>query len=152
MTTSLTAEFRVEFDQANRISLMRVGERLADESLADLYEANRKHSNATAARVSIVDLTSVSELAVSSGAIQRLADQKPAKADAACLCFIVAPEGHSYGMCRMFQIYGEHRWPLLQVVHTLGEAFAAIGIQFPAFAPSISRHHSEPNNPDPAAA
>jgi hypothetical protein len=129
MTTSLTAEFRVNFDQVNKISLLRVVGRLADKSLADLYEASRKYSNTTTARVSIVDLTSVSELAVSSGAIQRLAGQKPAKADAACVCFIVAPEGYPYGMCRMFQLCGEQGRPLLQVVHTLDEAFAAIGIQ-----------------------
>ena len=52
--TRMTTGFRVEFDEANRISLMRVEGRLTDESLPYLHEASRKYSSATDARVSIV--------------------------------------------------------------------------------------------------
>jgi hypothetical protein len=133
----LTTGLRVEFDQVNKISLMRVEGRLTDESLADLFEASRKHSTATDARVSIVDLLSVTEFALSPRFIKHLAGQKPAMADAHRLCFIVAPEGYAFGLCRMFQLLGEATRPLLQIVHTLGEAFAAIGIQSPNFEPSV---------------
>jgi hypothetical protein len=147
--TSLTAGFRVEFDQVNRISLIRVEAPLTEESLGSLYEANQEHCGANSARVAIVDLSSVTECALSSGFVQRLANRKPAKADAGCLCFIVAPAGYAYGLCRMFQLWGESRRPLLQVVHTLGEAFAAIGIRSPSFKPSVVRHYSEPTDPAP---
>jgi hypothetical protein len=123
--TQMTAGFRVEFDQLNRILLMRVEGRLTDESLPYLYEASRKHSSATDARVCIVDLSSVSDFAVSSQSIQNLADQKPASPDHKRRCFIVAPAGLAFGLCRMFQILGEATRPLLEVVHTLGEVFAA---------------------------
>lgn len=137
--TPLTAGLQVEFDQAYGISLIRAEGRLADESVISLYEATRDYSNATNARVSIVDLSSVSQFAVSSGSIQNLALRKLAKADAKGLCFIVAPEGLAFGLCRMFQIRAERTRPGLQIVHTLGEAFGAIGIQSLYGKPSADR-------------
>jgi len=87
--------------------------------------------------VSIVDLSSVGEFALSCAAIGNLADRRPDKGDASRLCFIIAPEGLPYGLCRMFQIGGEYRRPLLQVVHTLDEAFTAIGVPSPDFGSSM---------------
>ncbi len=135
--TQFTMGLRVEFDQVNRISLIRVAGRLSDESLTDLYDASQNYSNATDARVSIVDLSSVSEFAFSSGFIQNLASQAPARADVRRHCFIVSPRGYAFGLCRMFQLLGEAKRPLLQIVHTMGEAFAAIGIRPPYFEPSV---------------
>jgi hypothetical protein len=37
----------------------------------------------------------------------------------------------------MFQYLGEGKLPLLQIVHTLDEAFALMGIQPPHFEPSV---------------
>jgi hypothetical protein len=128
--TPLMAGLQVEFDQVYGISLIRAEGRLADESLISLYEASRDYSNATNARVSIVDLSSVSQFAVSSGSIQNLALRKLVKADAKGLCFIVAPEGLAFGLCRMFQIWGERTRPGLQIVHTLREAFGEIAEHF----------------------
>jgi hypothetical protein len=62
---------------------------------------------------------------------------KPALADARNLSFIVAPQIHVFGLCRMFQILEEGKLPLLQIVHTLDEAFVAMGIKPPHFEPSI---------------
>jgi hypothetical protein len=45
MTPSTTG-LRVEFDQVNKISLIRFRGRLTDESLAILYEASRRYSTA----------------------------------------------------------------------------------------------------------
>jgi hypothetical protein len=144
--TPVKMDFRVEFDQVNTISLMRVEGRLTDESLNDLYKASRQYSSATDARVSIVDLSDVSEFAVSAQLIRYLAHQKPASPDARRRCFIVAPEAYAFGLCRMFQLLGEAARPLLQIVHTVGEAFAAIGIQPHAWSNLQSfRHQSEPD-------
>jgi len=134
--TQMTAGFQVEFDQSNKIMLMRVEGRLTDESLPYLYEASRQHLSATDARVCIVDLSSVSDFAVSSQSIQNLAHQKPASPGHKHRCFIVAPAGLAFGLCRMFQILGEATRPLLEVVHTLGEVFAA---------GTLSSHFVEPS-------
>jgi hypothetical protein len=135
--TPLTIGLRIAFDQVNQISLIRVAGRLADESLVGLYHACHKYSDDVHASVSIVDLSSVSEFALSSESIRNLAGRKPATADSARLCFIVAPDTYAFGLCRMFQLVGQFARPLLQVVHTMEEAFAAIGIPCPHDASSV---------------
>jgi hypothetical protein len=127
---------RFEFDSANKILLIRVDGRLTDELLAELYNASRKYSTATDARMGIVDFSSVTEFAVSSEMIRTLADQEPAMPDATTRPrVLVAPQTHAYGLLRMFQITGEGKRPLLRVVRTLDDALAALGIQSPRFEP-----------------
>jgi hypothetical protein len=135
--TPSTAGLQVEFDQANKISLIRVEGRLTDQSLGDICVASEENSSTINARVCILDLSSVSDFAVTTGFIWRLAAQKPKLANAQRQCFIVAPQTHAYGLCRMFQIIGEATRPLLQIGHTLDEAFKAIGIQSPHLESSI---------------
>jgi hypothetical protein len=128
--------FRFEFDPANRILLGRFEGRLTDESLAEYYRAVRKYSTATDARASISEFSSASELALSSEFLHELANQEPAMPDGFMRPrFIVAPTAVGFGLARMFQIEGEHTRPLLEVVHTMDEALAALGIQSPHFEP-----------------
>jgi hypothetical protein len=130
--TPLTTGFRVEFDQVNKISLLRVKGRLTDESLAGLYEASRRHSTATKAKFGIVDLSSVTEFALSAEFIRHWARQKPATADP---LIIVAPQTYGFGLFRMLQLLGEPANPQLQIVHTLDEVFGALGIPSAHFEP-----------------
>jgi len=121
---------RFEFDPVNKLLLFRCEGRLTDESLAESYQAIRKHSSATDARMGIFDLSSVTEFAVSSEFIRQLANQEPAMADATRRPrIIVAPDTVGFGLSRMFQLMGESTRPLLNVVHTMGEALAALNIQ-----------------------
>lgn len=48
---------------------------------------------------------------------------------------LVIPSTAAFGLGRMFQIVGEPTRPLLSVVHTMDEALAAVGIQYPNFEP-----------------
>ncbi len=128
--------FRFEFDPVNKLLLARVEGRLTDELLAESYRAIRKYSTLTDASVGIWDLSSVTELAVSSEFVRELASQEPAMADATKRPrFIVAPTAVGFGLARMFRIEGEHTRPLLEVVHTMDEALAALGIQSPHLEP-----------------
>jgi hypothetical protein len=128
--TPLTTRLRVEFDPVNKISLIRVKGRLTHESLAGLYEASRRHSTATKAEVGIVDLSSVTEFSLSTESIRHQACQKPETTDPR---IIVAPQTHGFGLFRMLQLMGEPAHPFLLIVHTLDEAFAALGIPSPHF-------------------
>jgi hypothetical protein len=130
--TPLTTGFRVESDQVNKISLIRVRGRLTDESLAGLFEASRKCSNAIKARIGIVDFSSVTEFALSTEFIRHRARQKPATADPR---IIVAPQTYGFGLFRMLQLLGEPTNPQLQIVRTLDEVFAGLGIPSPHFEP-----------------
>jgi hypothetical protein len=127
------AAFRTQSDQKTKIRLIRVAGRLTDESLAALYQTSRGYSPAS---FSILDFSAVTDCAVSSGFIRYLADQKAAMADTLNVPYFIAPQPHVFGLCRMFQYLREGKLPLLQIVHTLDEAFASMGIQPPHFEPS----------------
>jgi anti-anti-sigma regulatory factor len=128
-------EYRFEFDAQNKILLSRFEGRLTDQSAAEFYEALRKRAAATKASLGIIDFSSTVEFAISSEMIRQLARQKPAPSAIGRPRVIVAPQTHAFGLFRMFQIEGEHTRPLLQVVRTMDEAFAALGVQSPHFEP-----------------
>jgi len=128
--------YRFEFDGVNKILLSRFEGRFTDEAAVEFYEAAWKHATATDADAGIVDFSSVSEFAVSSELLRQLARRKSALPNANRRPrVIVAPQTHAFGLFRMFQIVGEDTRPLLQVVRTMDEAFAALGIHSPHFDP-----------------
>ncbi len=128
--------YRSEFDPVNKILLLRYEGRLTDESLAEFYRAIRKYSTATDAGAGILDLSLVTEFAVSTEFIRQLANQEPAMADATRRPRIIVASGAvGFGLSRMFQMLGEPTRPLLNVVRTLDEALAALNIQSPHFQP-----------------
>jgi hypothetical protein len=142
--TPLTTRFRAEFDLETKILLIRVAGRLTDESLTELGEASRKYSTTTGAKMSIVDLSSVTEFALSTELIRQRARQKPSMADPR---IVVAPQTYAFGLFRMLQLLREPTCAPLQIVHTLDEVFAALGIPSPHFKPLVvpyrsASHHS----------
>ena len=131
----IPSSFRFEFDPVNKILLLRWEGRLTDESLAEAHQAARKHWAATDARAGIADYSSVTEFALSAGFVRTLARQQPAMPDATkSPLFIVMPTTVGYGLARMYQIVGECV-PLVNVVHTMDEALAALGVKSPHFEP-----------------
>jgi hypothetical protein len=48
---------------------------------------------------------------------------------------VVAPRDYSYAMARIFKIYSEKTRPNFQVVHTMDEAYRALGVVSPEFRP-----------------
>ena len=124
--------FRFEFDLANKILLLRVEGRLTDESLAEVQQAARKYWVAFDPSAGIVDFSSVTEFAVSAEYLREIVEQEhPFNRPR----FIVAPTTVGFGLFRMFQTLGQDTWPLLRVVRTTDEAFAALLIQSPHFEP-----------------
>jgi len=115
--------------------LIRVDGRVTDDMLAKSYRAAQKYAAETDASVSIMDCSSVTKFEVSTQLVRQLAKEKPVLADARRHRFIIAPKASVFGMARMFQILGESKRPHLQIVHTLDEAFAALGVQSPHFEP-----------------
>jgi len=80
-------------------------------------------------------LSSVTEFSVSSEFVRRVAGQVLIVDATGSPVAIVAPVPAAFGLGRMFQIMGESKRPLLHVVHTMEEAFAALGVQSPHFKP-----------------
>ncbi len=127
--------FQFEFDPANRFLLARFQGRVTEGSVAECYRAARKYSTATDARARILDFSSATEFDLSSDFLHALAKEPASQDGWKRPCFIVAPAAFEFGLARMFQMEGEHTRPLLEVVHTMDEALAALGIQFPHFEP-----------------
>lgn len=128
--------FRFEFDPLNKILLGRFEGSLTDESAEEFYEAIRKYATLTDARSGIWDLSSVTEFAVSAEFVRRLGARDPAMPDPDKRPrIIVAAATVGFGLMRMLQIVGAEKRPMLQVVHTLDEALAELGVQSPRFEP-----------------
>jgi hypothetical protein len=128
--------FRFEIDAGNKVLLVRVEGRLTDELMAEVYRGVRRRSSAIDVRAGIVDFSSVSDWALSSVFLSELAKQEPAMADATRRrIVVVAPAAVGFGLARMFQMLGESKRPLLEVVQTLDEALAVLEIQSAKFEP-----------------
>jgi hypothetical protein len=128
--------YRIEFDPVNKILLFRFEGRLSDESLAESYRVIRKYSTATDAGAGILDLSLVTEFAVSAEFIRQLANQEPAMADATRRPRVIVASGTvGFGLSRMFQQIGENTRPLLSVVPSLEEALEVLRVQSPQFEP-----------------
>ena len=130
------------FDPANKILFLRIEKRLTDELARALYWEVRKLSTATDASAAIYDLSAVTDFAVSPEFIRDLVNRDPAMPDATrrprCL---VAPTMLGLAMSRLCEIVVENRNPLLKIVLSLNEAFAALGLQSPHFVPlDLSKH------------
>ena len=125
--------FRFEYDAVHKVLLGRFEGLLTEESAAAFYSAIRKHGAATDARAGIWDFSSATEN-VASETIRRVAKQEPAM-PADRPCFIMAPDSHLFALSRMFQMTGEHKRPLLQVVRTLDDALRMLGVRSAHFEP-----------------
>ncbi len=126
--------FRFEFDPVNKILLVRFEGRHTDESLAQATQAARKHWAATDARAGIADYSSVTEFAVSAELVRNLPRQEPPMPDVTKNPLVlVMPTPAGYGLARMYQIMGDRTLPSVNVVRTMDEAFATLGVQSPRF-------------------
>jgi hypothetical protein len=127
---------RVEFDSANNILLIRVEGCLTDEAATELYKAIRTYSVATDARAGIWDLTPVTAFPVSTDHVRYLASLGAAMPNGNTRPrFWVVPNIAGYGLARMAGLMLDGTNPLLQVVHTMEEALAELGVQSPRFKP-----------------
>lgn len=126
--------FRFEFDPVNRILLARFEGQLTNESAEEYHDALGKNWRATDPRAGIWDLSAATGFAVDADFLRNLAKRKPITPGLTNYPrFIVVPETARYGLMRMFQIAGESSRPQLQVVRTVDEALAALGVQSPQF-------------------
>jgi hypothetical protein len=104
--------------------------------MTELYWAARKYSAATDAHAGIWDISEVTEFAVSPEFIRELAGREPAMRDATRRPrFLVAPAMVGLAVSRLYEIAVNDRNPLLKIVLSVDEAFAALGVQSPRFEP-----------------
>jgi hypothetical protein len=125
--------YSFEFAPKDRILRCSFDGRVTDESLLEYYEQVGKYVVHTEPRAGIVDFSNVTSFDASLETVRSLARSLPAMVDVSLPRFIVAPAPHIFGIARMFQAMGEDSRPSLQVVRTLAEAYAALGVIDPKF-------------------
>jgi hypothetical protein len=126
---------RFEFDQVNKILLLRVDGQLTDELLGEVYRAIRSYSIATDAAATIVDLSGVTKFVVSSEFVRRLAQGQPAMPNTERPRIVVAPQTDGFGLVRMFHLVGEQTRPKFSAVKTMDEALRTLQAENPEFKP-----------------
>jgi hypothetical protein len=131
----IPGSFRFEFDPVNKVLLARLEGRLTEASVLEFYKAIQRYANATDASTSIWDCSSVTEFALSADFIRDLARLESPMPNRTRPSFSVIPQTVGFGIGRMYALWAEHRDPLLQVVRTMDEALAELGIQSPHFEP-----------------
>jgi len=129
-------KYQFEFDQENRILLLRFEGRLTDNLLPELYWAVRKYAIATDARAGIYDFSPVTQFDLSPEMMIELASREPAMPDPTRRPrLIVAPAMLGQGISRLIEFTIVDRNPLLKIVISLQDALAALGVQSPQFKP-----------------
>ena len=125
----------VDFDAVNNILRATIEGRITGEILLKFHEAATKYLAAHPPCRVILDLTPVTEFAVSSDAIRRLAAAPPPLKSPGGVWILVIQKDVIYGLARMFQILTETNgnYSELQVVRTMDEAYRLLQVKCPAF-------------------
>lgn len=125
--------FRFDRDREHGILRVAVEGRLDDAALSELYRTVGERFVRSGARAAILDLTAVTDFAVTTRLIEQLSRAPTALPELQTPRFIVAPQTHVFATMRMFQLIGEPTRPGLLVVRTPQEAYAALQVESPAF-------------------
>lgn len=142
--TALAKEGRVvnvivDFDAVNHILRATVEGRITGDILLDFHNAATKYLAAHPPCRVVLDLTPVTEFAVSSDAIRRLAAAPPPLTSPGGVWILVIQKDVIYGLARMFQILTETNgnYSGLQVVRTMDEACRLLQVNCPVFRPAL---------------
>ena len=127
--------YRFDHDAGNGILRLRYIGQISDELIKKAYKATPAAVMKTNPRGMIIDLSEVTKFDVSPQTIHELAEYQPTVKDPSVPRIIVAPTPYLFGMSRMFQILGESKRPMLQVLSSTDEAYAQLDIAKPEFKP-----------------
>jgi hypothetical protein len=127
--------YRFDHDAAHGILRLRYIGQISDELIKKAYKATPAAVMKTNPRGMIIDLSEVTKFDVSPQTIHELAEYQPTVKDPSVPRIIVAPTPYLFGMSRMFQILGESKRPMLQVLSSADEAYAQLDIAKPEFKP-----------------
>jgi hypothetical protein len=126
-------DYNLQFDSDHRVLLITLGKVVTEVSAAAAYDAVQQFIAAQGPCSGITDLSPVEKLSVSVDFVRSFAAMDP-MIPAGMSRIAVAPRPAVYGVSRMmFQILREGKGSYLEVVHTLQEAYALLGLESPHF-------------------
>jgi hypothetical protein len=121
------------FDARQRILLIRMGPALTREALQFMQAALGRFRAAHGHCPGILDLTATEQVAVPVADLVALAKYRPVMAGTRRI--FVAANDVMYGLCRMVGAYQDLGGNAPDVVRSLAEAYAILGIADAAFVP-----------------
>jgi hypothetical protein len=129
----------VDFDAANNLLRATIEGRITGEILLSFHATATNYLATHSPCRVVLDLSPVTEFAVSSDVIRRLAAAPPTLKSSAELWILVIQKDVIYGLARMFQILTETNgnYCELQVVRTIDEAYRLLEVKSPEFRPFL---------------
>jgi hypothetical protein len=104
-----------------------VGKTLSQSIYMDLYHSLTRYEHAEGPASVILDLTGVEHLTMSSSFVRSIVDMEPA-VPVGMSRYVVAPQPVIFGLARMVQTLRSLTRAPVEVVRSLGEAYAAFGV------------------------
>jgi hypothetical protein len=99
---------------------------VTEQTLVELSAEVRRVFESQTPDVLLVDLSGVTGFEISNEVV-RLIARAPSPLPEEIVRVIVAPQGHIYGITRMFQCYADGNRPNVYVVKSLEEAYTYLG-------------------------
>ena len=127
--------FSIDFDSRHRVLRVSPFGIITDEIMSNADAAVRRFLAQEGAQFGIFDYSAVTQLLVSSEYVRDVAQNKPA-VPSMKLRVAIAPQPMIYGMNRMYSSLIDGKRSDFQVVHTMSEAEALIGLGTLTFSPT----------------
>ena len=124
--------FTLKFDSTHGVLLVTLGKVLTKAITLEVHTAAVRFIDDQGPCSGIADFSAVERSELDAGWIRSFALMIPA-IPAGKLRVFVAPRLDIYGLTRMFQILQYEKGSEIHVVHSLGEAFALLGLESPNF-------------------
>lgn len=119
-------EFVVAFEAASKVLRVSMDGIVTEQTLVELSAEVRRVFESQTPDVLLVDLSGVTGFEISNEVV-RLIARAPSPLPEEIVRVIVAPQGHIYGITRMFQCYADGNRPNVYVVKSLEEAYTYLG-------------------------
>jgi hypothetical protein len=130
-TTQLT-DYVIDLDPAHRVLRLTAGKILTDAILVEMYTRMAQFASQGGPYAAIFDCSGVVDGTLSAPTVRSLAQKAPA-VPAGTLRLVVAPKLVIYGLSRMFELNRDGMGGLFQVVRSLDEAYAMLGVDHDSF-------------------
>jgi hypothetical protein len=130
-TTQLT-DYVIDLDPVHRVLRLTAGKTLTDAILIEAYTTVAQIASQGGPYAAIFDGSAVVDATVSAHTVRSLAAKVPA-VPAGTLRVVVAPNLVIYGQSRMIELLRDGMGGLLQVVRSLDQAYAMLGVSHDSF-------------------
>ena len=132
MGAAHVTDYLIDLAPAQRVLRLTAGKTLTDAILIEAYTRVAQVASQGGPYAAIFDGSAVIDTTVSAHTVRSLAAKAPA-VPAGTLRVVVAPSLVVYGQSRMIELLRDGMGGLLQVVRSLDEAYAMLGVSHDSF-------------------